>query len=55
MHGRFMWAHWDVDELKGMKNKIQNHSGWLRMGLQGPEPIDGVKFAKGFFKGQTAA
>jgi len=35
LHGRFVWANWDVDELIGMKDKIEKDLGFLRVGLQG--------------------
>lgn len=35
LHGRFVWAAWDVEELMEMKSKIEVDTGFLRMGLQG--------------------
>ncbi|KAM7195519.1 putative short-chain dehydrogenase [Rhypophila sp. PSN 637] len=33
LHGRYVWANWDVDELIGIKEKIEKDSGFLRVGL----------------------
>ncbi|GAB7357386.1 hypothetical protein MBLNU459_g8325t1 [Dothideomycetes sp. NU459] len=35
LHGRFVWAAWDVDELTGMKERILADPGLLKIGLQG--------------------
>ncbi|KIK66738.1 hypothetical protein GYMLUDRAFT_157085 [Collybiopsis luxurians FD-317 M1] len=38
LHGRFVWAHWDVDELKGNKEVLKNleeDKGYLKVGIQG--------------------
>jgi NAD(P)-dependent dehydrogenase (short-subunit alcohol dehydrogenase family) len=34
LHGKFVWAQWDVDELIELKDKIVKDPGFLRMGLQ---------------------
>ncbi|KAI9692017.1 MAG: hypothetical protein M1820_009592 [Bogoriella megaspora] len=33
LHGRFVWAHWDVEELKGLKGRVENEPLFLRFGL----------------------
>lgn len=46
LHGRFLWANWDVDELIGMKPKIEADKGFLKAGLQGVVSQDfGMQFA----------
>lgn len=35
LHGRFVWAAWDVDELMAMKPKFEADKGFLKVGLQG--------------------
>ncbi|KAJ3858674.1 short-chain dehydrogenase/reductase [Lentinula novae-zelandiae] len=38
LHGRFLWAHWDVDELKADKDflkRLDSEKGFLRVGVQG--------------------
>ncbi|GAV99260.1 short-chain dehydrogenase reductase [Lentinula edodes] len=38
LHGRFVWAHWDVDELKADKDflkRLQEEKGFLRVAVQG--------------------
>ena len=35
LHGRFVWCHWDVDELVTMKPRLEADPGFLRIGLQG--------------------
>ncbi|KAJ6546875.1 hypothetical protein B0H19DRAFT_1211642 [Mycena capillaripes] len=35
LHGRFLWANWDVDELIAMKPKFESDKGFLKVGLQG--------------------
>jgi hypothetical protein len=35
LHGRFVWANWDVDELEAMKPKLEADKGFLKIGLQG--------------------
>lgn len=35
LHGRFVWANWDVDELVAMKSKFESDKGFLKVGLQG--------------------
>lgn len=39
LHGRFVWANWDVRELVGMKARFEAEPGLLRIGLQGVEPV----------------
>jgi NAD(P)-dependent dehydrogenase (short-subunit alcohol dehydrogenase family) len=34
LKGKYLWANWDVDELKAQAEKIEN-SGYLSIGLQG--------------------
>ena len=33
LHGRFVWAHWDVDELISLKEKVEKDEGFLRLSL----------------------
>ncbi|PVH83584.1 NAD(P)-binding protein [Cadophora sp. DSE1049] len=33
LRGRFVWANWDVDELEGRKEEIENDADVLRLGL----------------------
>ncbi|KAL2072307.1 hypothetical protein VTL71DRAFT_11650 [Oculimacula yallundae] len=40
LHGRFVWAHWDVGELIATKSKLEADKGLLRVGLQGVESQD---------------
>ncbi|KAJ3914675.1 short-chain dehydrogenase/reductase, partial [Lentinula edodes] len=38
LHGRFLWAHWDVDELKADKDflkRLDSEKGFLRVAVQG--------------------
>ncbi|KAI5917022.1 putative short-chain dehydrogenase [Camillea tinctor] len=37
LHGRFVWANWDVDELKtgSIREKIDNDPAFLRIGVNG--------------------
>jgi hypothetical protein len=39
LHGRFVWANWDMDELMTRKEEFEDH-GFLRVGLQGSEFVD---------------
>ncbi|KAF9060509.1 short-chain dehydrogenase/reductase, partial [Rhodocollybia butyracea] len=43
LHGRFVWAHWDVDELKA-DPKIQKHlegkGGYLKIGVEGLSSVN---------------
>jgi NAD(P)-dependent dehydrogenase (short-subunit alcohol dehydrogenase family) len=39
LHGRFVWANWDVEELLERKDEI-NREGMLKMGLQGSSFFD---------------
>ncbi|KAH8589659.1 hypothetical protein B0O99DRAFT_330660 [Bisporella sp. PMI_857] len=43
LHGRFVWSHWDVDELQGLADKFE-HPGFLRLGLQGIEPVGVMEY-----------
>jgi len=36
LHGRFVWANWDVDELKARAEEVENKPQELQMVLQGP-------------------
>lgn len=40
LHGRFVWANWDVDELIQRQGSINGDSGMLKIGLQGVEHVD---------------
>ncbi|KAK4498955.1 hypothetical protein PRZ48_009466 [Zasmidium cellare] len=33
LHGRFVWVHWDVDELIALKPRIEKEPGFLQLGL----------------------
>ena len=33
LKGRFLWSHWDVDELKAKKDIILNDPAQLKVGL----------------------
>lgn len=37
MHGRFVWAKWDIDELKSgvIGEKIKNNDHYLKVGVVG--------------------
>ncbi|KAF5369146.1 hypothetical protein D9757_011079 [Collybiopsis confluens] len=38
LHGRFLWAHWDVDELKAdpeISKQLAQEKGYLKIGVQG--------------------
>ncbi|KAE9401799.1 short-chain dehydrogenase/reductase, partial [Gymnopus androsaceus JB14] len=38
LHGRFVWAHWDVDELRSdpdVVKRLEEEKGYLRVGVQG--------------------
>ena len=39
LHGRFVWCHWDVEEMVAMQPRFQADPGFLRIGLQGIPPI----------------
>ncbi|KAJ3993871.1 short-chain dehydrogenase/reductase [Lentinula boryana] len=44
LHGRFVWAHWDVDELKADKaisTQLEQEKGFLKVAVQG---LGGVSF-----------
>ncbi|KAE9401801.1 short-chain dehydrogenase/reductase [Gymnopus androsaceus JB14] len=51
LHGRFVWAHWDVDELKSdpeVLKRLEEEKGYLTVGVQGLtaatiEPMSDVK------------
>jgi hypothetical protein len=34
LHGRTIWAHWDVDEMKARKDEISNWTEGLTLGLK---------------------
>ena len=33
LHGRWVWAHWDVDELIALKERVEREKGFLTVGL----------------------
>lgn len=33
LHGRFLWANWDVNELIALKEKVENDASFLTIGL----------------------
>ncbi|KAJ3498244.1 hypothetical protein NLG97_g1273 [Lecanicillium saksenae] len=47
LHGRFVWANWDVEELMQRKAEIEADNGLLKVGVQGVEHVDiGTIFSK---------
>ena len=40
LHGRFVWANWDVEELSRRKAEIEAEEGLLKIGVQGVEYVD---------------
>jgi hypothetical protein len=40
LHGRFVWANWDVDELMTTKEEEFSDPGFLKLGLQGAEYLN---------------
>ncbi|KXJ87194.1 short-chain dehydrogenase/reductase [Microdochium bolleyi] len=40
LHGRFLWANWDVQELIQRKAEIEADEGLLKIGVQGVEHVD---------------
>ncbi|KAH7317184.1 short-chain dehydrogenase/reductase [Stachybotrys elegans] len=40
LHGRFVWANWDVEELIQRKAEIEADEGLLKIGVQGVEHVD---------------
>jgi len=40
LHGRFVWANWDVEELSRRKAEIEDEDGLLKIGVQGVEYVD---------------
>jgi short-subunit dehydrogenase len=42
LHGRFVWANWDADELMGMKDRVLADSAFLKVGITGVDSF-GVK------------
>lgn len=40
-----MWAYWDVEELMAIAEKIVAEPGFLKMGLQGIDPVGSGYFA----------
>ena len=39
LHGRFVWANWDMEELVNRRTEFKD-PGFLKLGLQGSEYID---------------
>ncbi|KAJ3936268.1 MAG: short-chain dehydrogenase/reductase [Lentinula lateritia] len=49
LHGRFVWAHWDVDELKADKEitkRLEQETGFLKVAVQGLTEISETSFLK---------
>ncbi|KAJ3737533.1 short-chain dehydrogenase/reductase [Lentinula guzmanii] len=49
LHGRFVWAHWDVEELKSDKDiltRLEQETGFLKVGVQGLAEISMEAFMK---------
>ncbi|KAJ3972941.1 short-chain dehydrogenase/reductase [Lentinula raphanica] len=47
LHGRFVWAHWDVEELKSDKkfmDRLTTESGFLKVAVQGLTEVDLAAF-----------
>lgn len=40
LHGRFVWANWDIEELETMRTKLEGDQGFLRFGLGGHETVE---------------
>ena len=40
LHGRFVWATWDVEELTALKSQIDEDKRFLKIGLQGAKAQD---------------
>jgi hypothetical protein len=40
LHGRFVWANWDIEELIQRKAEIEADDGVLKVGVQGVEHVD---------------
>lgn len=39
LHGRFIWANWDADELMAMKQKILDDPALLKIGITGVDSL----------------
>lgn len=35
LHGRYIWANWDADELMAMKQKVLDDPSFLKVGITG--------------------
>ncbi|KAF8832117.1 hypothetical protein HHX47_DHR1001146 [Lentinula edodes] len=49
LHGRFVWAHWDVEELKADKEiakRLKEETGYLKVAVQGLTEISETSFLK---------
>ncbi|KAJ3850547.1 short-chain dehydrogenase/reductase [Lentinula lateritia] len=49
LHGRFVWAHWDVDELKSdneITKRLERETGFLKVAVQGLTEISAASFLK---------
>ncbi|KAF9065539.1 short-chain dehydrogenase/reductase [Rhodocollybia butyracea] len=47
LHGRFVWAHWDVTELKAdlrIQKLVEGKGGYLKLGVEGLGSIDASAF-----------
>jgi hypothetical protein len=33
LHGRYLWAQWDVDELLAMRERVEKDPSFLKIGL----------------------
>ena len=40
LHGRFVWANWDAEELMGMKETLEVDSGFLKIGITGVQSFN---------------
>ena len=35
LHGRYVWAEWDVNELENLQERLKNDENLLRIGVHG--------------------
>ena len=46
LHGRSVWANWDVEEIIKLKPKLESDPGLFKIGLQGGETVDVAEFVR---------
>jgi hypothetical protein len=47
LHGHFVWAHWDVNEMKAdpeIQKQLEEDRGYLKIGVQGLRSIQVAEF-----------